>query len=412
MFCNYELIINKLFRFLYTMSRNYLFFDQYQELVRKTDRTPQKGIAGLHFALLGLFGEVGSLLSELKKKQRDKDSYSGYEESVIEEFGDVMWYFTNIADRAGLDINNLAQKISREIDNWDNQDDQNSNTFVEIQLSKKNYGPVSIEKFEQGAIALAGKVGKLLDEFSVGIIKSNRDALSARLVEIFRAIVQAAQDADINLEDVVRQNVIKVTGRYPIERKNERKYTPLFDSAFDSDEQIPRKIKMVIEEKEVNGKLFVIQKCHGIKIGDRLTDNRTEHDDYRFHDVFHLAYAAILGWSPVIRALLKVKRKSDPEIDENQDGARAILIEEGVATWIFNHGFRLKDYESIKSLDYALLKAIKELVKGYEVEKCPLWQWEEAILAGFKAFRYLKKHRKGLVIADLEKRLITVESIN
>lgn len=394
------------------MNRDYLYFDQYQEFVRKTDKTPQKGIAGLHFSLLGLFGEVGSLLSELKKKQRDKDSYFGYEKSVVEEFGDVMWYFTNTADRAGLNINILAQKISRDINNWDEHNSQNLNKFVEIQPTNKNYGPVSIEKFEQGAIALAGKVGKLLDEFSAGNIRGNRDALSARLVEIFRAIIQAAQDADINLEDVARENINKATSRYPIERKSERKYTPLFDSSFDPDEQIPRRIKMVIEEKNVNGKLFVIQKCNGIKIGDRLTDNRTEQDDYRFHDVFHLAYAAILGWSPVIRALFKVKRKSALQIDENQDGARAILIEEGVATWIFNHGSRLKYYESVKSLDFTLLKAVKELVKGYEVDICPLWQWEEAILAGFKAFRYLRKNRKGLVIADLEKRLITVESLN
>lgn len=58
---------------------------------------------------------------------------------------------------------------------------------------------------------------------------------------------------------------------------------------------------------------------------------------YRFHDVFHLAYAAVLGWSPVLRALLKCKRKSHPWLDENQDGARAILIEEGISTFVFNH---------------------------------------------------------------------------
>ncbi len=80
---------------------------------------------------------------------------------------------------------------------------------------------------------------------------------------------------------------------------------------------------MVFKEKTIEGKSYVIQQCTGINIGDRLTDNRLEPDDYRFHDVFHLAYAAILGWSPVLRALFKVKRKSCPKIDENQDGARA-----------------------------------------------------------------------------------------
>ncbi len=38
-----------------------------------TDRTAQRGVDRLDFPLLGLFGEIGSLLSELKKKQRDTD---------------------------------------------------------------------------------------------------------------------------------------------------------------------------------------------------------------------------------------------------------------------------------------------------------------------------------------------------
>ena len=65
--------------------------------------------------LLGLFGEVGSLLSALKKKQRDRTSYLGYEDSVIEEFGDVLWYFSNIAARANLDLNALAHRMSRDL---------------------------------------------------------------------------------------------------------------------------------------------------------------------------------------------------------------------------------------------------------------------------------------------------------
>jgi len=30
-------------------------------------------------------------------------------------------------------------------------------------------------------------------------------------------------------------------------------------------------------------------------VGDRLTDNKAEPDDYRFHDVFHMAYAVHLA---------------------------------------------------------------------------------------------------------------------
>jgi hypothetical protein len=167
---------------------------------------------------------------------------------------------------------------------------------------------------------------------------------------------------------------------------------------------------MHIVETCVAGKTYVIQLCNGVEIGSRLTDNKTVEDDYRFHDVFHLANAAILGWSPCLRALFKLKRKSSPDIDEMQDGARAILIEEGLSTLIFHHALRLNYFASVKTLDYSLLKAVQDFVSGYEVDQCPLWQWEQAILDGFEVFRKLRKYRRGVVIADLIKRSIDFEA--
>src|SRR5207248_7584175 len=172
--------------------------------------------------------------------------------------------------------------------------------------------------------------------------------LSAHLAEIFCALSQAAAAADVDLQHAAHNNICKINSRWP----RTRQHAPLFDTGFSESEQLPRKIEMHIVETRVAGKTCVIQLCNGVEIGSRLTDNKTEQDDYRFHDVFHLAYAAILGWSPVTRALLKLKRKSDPKVDENEDGARAILIEEGVATWIFNHAVRLNYFSAIQSLDY------------------------------------------------------------
>jgi hypothetical protein len=54
-----------------------------------------------------------------------------------------------------------------------------------------------------------------------------------------------------------------------------------------------------------------------------MADNAYERAGYRFHDVFHLAFAAVLGWSPITRALLKRKRKSSPEVDEVEDRGRS-----------------------------------------------------------------------------------------
>jgi len=147
-----------------------------------------------------------------------------------------------------------------------------------------------------------------------------------------------------------------------------------------------------------------------VNIGDRLTDNREQADDYRFHDVFHLAFAAVLGWSPVLRALLRLKRKSDPEADENQDGARAIIIEEAIATWIFSHGASRDEFRRADALDYSLLKAVRTLIEGYEVESRPMWQWQDAILGAFRVFRQLKAERCGIVHIDLDKHSIEFDT--
>jgi hypothetical protein len=225
------------------------------------------------------------------------------------------------------------------------------------------------------------------------------------LSEIFSALFHAAVIADVDLRQAAQHNVSKINSRWP----RIRQHTELFDAAFAESEQLPRKIEMHIAETNIAGKRYVIQLCNGIEIGSRLTDNKIVEDDYRFHDVFHLAYAAILGWSPCLRALFKVKRKSRPDIDDSQDGARAILIEEGVSTLVFHHALRLDYFASIRTLDYPLLKTVREFVSGFEVEQCPLWQWEHAILQGFEVFRKLRTHRRGIVIADLVERSLTFQ---
>ena len=75
-------------------------------------------------------------------------------------------------------------------------------------------------------------------------------------------------------------------------------------------EQLPRNINIDIFEREVGSKLYVFQQCNDIYIGDRLTDNAAEPDEHRFHDVFHYAYCAVLTWSPVTRALFRLRRRA------------------------------------------------------------------------------------------------------
>lgn len=375
----------------------------YQAEALKTDQRRRDDL-GLTFLLLGLFGETGSLLSEVKKKQRDPIAYIGYRESVVEELGDVLWYLAALTDRARLRLDELAVNLDRSLPDWQSTGSAEL-SFADIETTAAGESASPSQAFEQTLLKLASEVGLLMTDHAAGRLERNRSALKGRLIGVLRALRAAAHEAGITLEDAAKANLAKIFDRWPVERH----YPPLFDEAFPVHEQLPRQLVIDIAEVDLNGKTMARLTREGRPVGDPLTDNREDDDDYRFHDVFHLSYAAYLGWSPTLRRLLRVKRKSDPRVDEVQDGARAVLIEEGIATWIFNHAQRLALFEGITALDYGLLKSVRRFVAGYEAETCPLWLWEEAILKGYEVFRAVRAHRGGRVHIDLETRSILYE---
>src|SRR5687768_7183298 len=87
-------------------------FADYQLAVHLTDKLPP---GDLSTPILGLFGEIGGVLAIIKKKRRDASAYTTYDAAILEELGDTLWYFTCIADRAGLNLSILAQRVSREL---------------------------------------------------------------------------------------------------------------------------------------------------------------------------------------------------------------------------------------------------------------------------------------------------------
>src|SRR5215468_426296 len=98
-----------------TQLRAELTLNRYQKLALMADKKPDTSLA---FPLLGLFGEAGSLLSLVKKKQRDRTSYLGYEPHVIEELGDVLWYFAIIAARGGISLSDIGHNLDRGFSDW------------------------------------------------------------------------------------------------------------------------------------------------------------------------------------------------------------------------------------------------------------------------------------------------------
>jgi NTP pyrophosphatase (non-canonical NTP hydrolase) len=340
-------------------------------------------------------GEVGSLVSALKKKRRDTDGFFGYHDAVVEELGDVLWYVSAVARRGGT---SLSDVVARSADATRETSEVMLGSLTQAQSFDEG-------AFEHALLELAGEAGDVAKRFIGSAYRNNVDALRGDLIKLLRPLGRAAAAAEVSLDEAGRRNMAKTQDRWPTEQK----FPALFDEGLHIDEQLPRLLRVEVYEREVNGTRFVFQKSGGILLGDRLTDNHLPEDDYRFHDVFHLAYAAVLGWSPTIRALLKIKRKSLREIDENEDGARANLIEEGLAAWIFETAKRHQFFANTPQLGLDLLKGVKNFVRGYEAEQLPMWLWERAILQGYAVFRELRLHRAAIVTADLTKRQLSFE---
>lgn len=360
---------------------------EYERIIVKTDRFRPEEIIPI---ILGLYGEVGSIMSASKKYHREKIAYVGYRDAVEEEFGDALWYFSALCRRLEVKLGDIFESAV----------DQAHVKVISANDHEK--APISqiisfpeIESLDATLIELGVSAAKLL--------KVNKNSIDIRdnLVEFARLYLQAVQSTDLAFARIVKGNLIKALGRFSIP---DAESLPDFDAAFSEEEQLPRAFEIHILQRK-SGQCHL--KWKGVFIGSPLTDNMHDPDGYRFHDVFHLAYAAILHWSPTFRALIKQKRKSNPIFDETQDGGRAIVVEEGLTAWLFAYSKGLDYFEGHNSISLDVLKTIQKFVHGYEVDKCPLKLWEDAIIQGYSVFRDVRKNNGGIVIGDRAKRQIS-----
>jgi NTP pyrophosphatase (non-canonical NTP hydrolase) len=257
---------------------------------------------------LGLIGEAGSVITELKKNMRDGTAYTNYNQKLKEELGDVLWYISTIAS-------------------------QN----------------------------------------------------------------------DIDLEEVANLNLTKIKDRFELEKPDN---FIIYDSNYPKDEQFPREFEIHFKVTNENGKdkVQIFNSTTGIQLGNEITDNSHHDDGYRFHDIFHFGYVAYLGWSPVIRKLMKIKRKSSETIDEIEDGARATIIEELISLYIYSHGSDHQLFKYSNSVDTGVLKTVQKLVSGIEIKNCTQKQWETAIINSYKVYDELKENNGGRVLVSIKNR--------
>lgn len=104
------------------MTYDSLTLVEYQRQSQQTDHFPQlddEGHDPLLGPLLGLGGEVGTLLAAYKKRLRDGAAYELFKDNVAEELGDILWYLANAADKAGLSLDQVAERnLAKTSDRW------------------------------------------------------------------------------------------------------------------------------------------------------------------------------------------------------------------------------------------------------------------------------------------------------
>lgn len=341
--------------------------------------------------LLGLYGEVGGIMSASKKHVREGAAFPGFRKAAEEEFGDTLWYFAALCRRLGYALEDVFTEAS-------------------ANGAYKRIGAAS--DYSQGALAhiLVPETSVLLDTALFDLGRSASALLGAAptradLLGFAGHYLQALSGAGLDFSTIVRGNIRKTRGAFlppdPAELCD-------FDEGFLPEEQLPQRFRIKVSQR-ASGRTYL--QWNDVFIGDPLTDNIADRDGYRFHDVFHFAHAAILHWSPVVRALIKQKRKSEKEYDEEQDSGRAIVVEEGLTAWIFSRAKELNFFENQTRISFGLLKTISEFVAGYEVSQCPPKLWERAILDGYEVFRQMRDAQGGWILGDRVARTIKFEPL-
>ena len=345
---------------------------RYAKHVEETDQFKERSPEDRHrISIYGLVSEIGSVVAAVKKQilgeggQRDTTEGILTRHELREELGDVIWYCFALAS---LEENRDDDILAQQLESLSGQltsDDGQSVLFRELLHAHKleefqrrastfpSKKQRSFEDFQQIAFLTARAESDELVEISLTVLmqlgaqlmrvllpkseKNLHDQTQDRppldiLGKIAWHIAAIATVYNLSLDEIAEQNIRKAKLRRPATI-----HTPLHDEDRPKSQQLPRTFEVkFLTVGQGRSRMYF----EGRQLGDDLTDNYYEDDGYRFHDVLHLANVAHLGWSPVLRSLMKRKRKDDmnPQLDEVEDGARAKIVEEAILKAIHSEG--------------------------------------------------------------------------
>lgn len=266
---------------------------------------------------------------------------------------------------------------------------------------------------------IAGEAGEVVSEAKKyfrdgGPLPGLGDRVGEELGDLLWYIALLARRLGLDLGLIAQQNLTKTNALWSSTMPPLPSYD---DHAYDSQKLLRRMTVEFAEDR--SGEIPVVRmiprgelaerveseserKRNLGQLGDTLDDNAANDDGYRYHDIIHLGHATVLGWSPVLRALMGAKRRDVGDCDRVEDGARAIAIEEGLAAFVFNY---------LEPLDFAtdaigwdLFKHVRRTVRGLEVADQPVVAWRRAYTQAFEIFVQIYEARGGVVECDLDAR--------
>lgn len=286
-------------------------------------------------------------------------------------------------------------------------------------------GPMAVAQLAAAVGTVAAAVTREADgSISRGCFQA---VLEHDLGELLRCAAVLASAAGVDLRTAAGRSIVASMDLHgPGGDEPAWAALPIFDTGYPDRERFPRRLAVDFQQQlDHHGRLVVRATLADLEpfrgpawepsnvgqLGDALTDNARHLDGYRFHDAIHLGFLAVLGWSPNLRALLRRKRKSDPLVDECDDGARAIFAEEGLAAVLARLAETHNGFRTYESVTRDAIEVARATTVGLEVYDVPGWLWRRAIFHGFRAMEALVRRGGGRLVADLDARSLTFQPV-
>lgn len=121
-------------------------FNKYQKEAKKTIQEYELGDRiNEIIPYLGIIGEAGSVVTELKKKLRDGNAYTNFDNKLKEELGDVLWYISAIATQHSLDLEEIASENLKKVHDRFSEEDISNFKNYDTEFPKQERFPDEFE---------------------------------------------------------------------------------------------------------------------------------------------------------------------------------------------------------------------------------------------------------------------------